>query len=308
MSQNDPSSANLVDGSRRRLGRSELECGPLAFGCWRFVGMTTDAAQRRIETALDHDLDLIDTADVYGLDWGGTAFGQAEELLGAVLRQAPALRDRMVLATKGGIQPGIPYDSSAHYIRSAVDASLQRLSSETIDLYQIHRPDPFTHPAELAETLDALRREGKIREVGVSNYTVPQLEALAEALPFELATSQPELSAVALEPIFGGELDVLQRRNISALAWSPLGGGRLATGEGVRGELLAVLDEIAARESVERADVALAFVLAHPSRPVAILGTQTVERIETASRCCSVRLERADVYRIVEASTGEPLP
>ncbi|MEM6706699.1 MAG: aldo/keto reductase [Acidobacteriota bacterium] len=308
MSEIDFNGTNLVDGSRRRLGRSAFECGPLAFGCWRFVGMTVEEGQRRIEAALDHGLDLIDTADVYGLDWGGTAFGQAEELLGAVLRQAPSLRERMVLATKGGIQPGVPYDSSTQYLRSAVEASLQRLATDTIDLYQIHRPDPFTHPAELAETLDVLRREGKIREVGVSNYTVPQLEALAEVLPFDLATSQPELSALALAPIFGGELDVLQQREIRPLAWSPLGGGRLATGDGVREELISVLDELAERESVARTDVALAFVLAHPSKPVAILGTQTIERIETAHACCSVRLDRSDVYRIVEASTGESLP
>lgn len=308
MSQSDPPPANLVDGSRRKLGSSSLECGPLAFGCWRFVGTTTEDAQRRLEAALDHGLDLVDTADVYGLDWGGTAFGQAEELLGAVLRKTPSLRERMVLATKGGIQPGVPYDSSASYLEAAVEASLRRLATDTIDLYQIHRPDPFTHPEEIAGALDALRRKGKIREVGVSNYTVPQLETLAAALPFELATSQPELSAVALEPIFGGELDVLQRRGIRPLAWSPLAGGRLATGDGVPSELLVVLDEIAEREGVDRSDVALAFVLAHPSRPVAILGTQNVERLRTADRCCSVKLERADVYRIVEASTGRPLP
>jgi aryl-alcohol dehydrogenase-like predicted oxidoreductase len=88
-----------------------------------------------------------------------------------VLAAAPQLRDRMVLATKGGITPPVPYDSSPAYLRAACEASLRRMGVDVIDLYQIHRPDLFAHPAEVAATLTGLRDEGKIREVGVSNHT-----------------------------------------------------------------------------------------------------------------------------------------
>ena len=115
-----------------------------------------------IRRALDLGVTFLDTADVYGLDVGGTGFGANEENLGKVLADAPALRDRMVLATKGGIMPPLPYDSSPTYLRSAVDASLTRLGVDSIDLWQIHRPDMFTHPADVAATLDALIAEGKI--------------------------------------------------------------------------------------------------------------------------------------------------
>jgi predicted oxidoreductase len=213
-----------------------------------------------------------------------------------------------VLATKGGILPPIPYDSSPTRLHEAVEDSLRRLHTDTIDLYQIHRPDLFAHPGEVAATLSALRDAGKIREVGVSNHTPAQVEALQQHLPFPLASNQPEYSAVHLDPLRDGTFDACLRDDVTPLAWSPLAGGRLATGDGVRPELVAVLDELAAREGVDRATLALAFVLAHPSRPVAIIGTQRVERIATSLQALEVTLDRADVYAIVQASEGVPLP
>ena len=97
----------IVQTRPRQLG-SLGPVGPLSFGTWRFTDTDLGAGQALLEAALDHGLNLIDTADVYGFDWGGTGFGQVEEILGAVLRVAPGLRDRMVLATKGGIVPPTP--------------------------------------------------------------------------------------------------------------------------------------------------------------------------------------------------------
>ncbi|HEU4842309.1 MAG TPA: aldo/keto reductase, partial [Ilumatobacteraceae bacterium] len=154
----------------------------------------------------------------------------------------------------------------------------------------------------------ALREEGKIREVGVSNHTPAQVDALRAHLPFPLASNQPEYSAVHLDPLRDGTLDACMRDGITPLAWSPLAGGRLATGEGLRPELLAALDAIAAREGVERSTVALAFVLAHPSAPVALIGSQRPARIAASTQALTVHLDRADVYGIVQASEGVPLP
>lgn len=297
----------LVDPTPRMLG-SLGEVGAIAFGMWRFTDTDLDRRRSLVEAALDNGLNLIDTADVYGLDWNGTGFGSVEEALGEVLRSTPGLRDRMVLATKGGIKPPVPYDSSPEGLRAACEDSLRRLGVDTIDLYQIHRPDMFAHPAEVAATLAALRTEGKIREIGVSNHTVAQTEALAAHLPFPIVSTQPEFSAAELTPMRDGTMDMCMRSGVLPLAWSPLAGGRLATGSGLPAELVGVLDEIAARESTDRATVALAFVLAHPARPVAIIGTQRPERIAEAAAAASVRLDRSDVYAIVQASEGRPLP
>ena len=166
----------------------------------------------------------------------------------------------------------------------------------------------LTHPAEVADALSALRTAGKIREVGVSNFTPRQHEALAAHLPFAPATSQPEYSAAHLAPLRDGTLDLCMRDGVLPLAWSPLGGGRLADGAGTRPELLAALDRLAEREGVERATIAVAFVLAHPARPVALLGTQRPERLARLAAATGVRLDRGDVYDVIEASEGAPLP
>ena len=97
---------------------------------------------------------------------------------------------------------------------------------ERIDLYQIHRPDLYVHPAELAGTLDRLRREGKIGEVGVSNHTPAQVDALRAHLPFPIASNQPEFSAGCLAPVRDGTLDQCMQHGTTPLAWSPLAGGR----------------------------------------------------------------------------------
>jgi predicted oxidoreductase len=307
----DPALPSLVDAGWRTLGfgdDDDLEVGPLAFGCWRFNGSDVAKGQELIETALELDMNLVDTADIYGRGHGGGGFGESEELLGKVLAAAPELRDRMVLATKGGIREGVPYDSSAAYLEQACDDSLRRLGVEVIDLYQVHRPDLFTHPLDVAEALDGLVASGKVRTVGVSNHSAAQVAALSEYLEAPLVSTQPEYSAAHLDALRDGTLDQAMAEGFAVLAWSPLAGGRLADGDGVRKELLTVLDELAAREGVDRTTIALAFVLAHPSGPVAILGTQQPQRLRDAQRALEVHLDRVDCYRIVEASEGVALP
>ncbi|MXW61704.1 MAG: aldo/keto reductase [Acidimicrobiaceae bacterium] len=288
--------------------------GPLSWGCWRLVTEDVSEARRRMETALSLGMNMIDTADVYGLDWGGTAFGQSESTIGRVLAQSPGLRDDMVLATKGGIDPGVPYDSSAAYLESAVDASLTRLGVERIDLWYVHRPDMLTHPADVADTLAGLVSAGKLAAVGVSNHTVAQVDALMAHLPPEVpvAANQVEYSAAHLLPLRDGTLDQCMRDQRMAVAWSPLGGGRLlATGTeagGTSTELIALLDELAANHGVSRAVILVAFVLAHPCSPVVVIGTQNTDRMADLASAVEVSLSRAECYRIIEASEGVPLP
>ncbi len=297
---------SLVSSAPRKIG--DDSCGPLAFGCWRLTNPDLGKARQLLETALEAGMTLIDTADVYGLDYGGAGFGDSETILGQTLAQAPSLRDEFLIATKGGILPPLPYDSSQQYLTQACEDSLRRLGIDVIDLYQIHRPDIFTHPCELAETLEDLRAAGKIRYIGVSNFTPDQHDALTHCLGEPLAANQPEFSAATLTPIQDGTFDRCMAQGVTPLAWSPLAGGRLATGEGVRDELIAVLDRLAERENTDRTAVALAFVLAHPSRPVAIVGTTRPERIKTSTAAFKVTLDRNDCYDIIEASQGFPLP
>lgn len=297
----------LLDVSSARTIGELGDVGPLSLGCWRLTGTDADNTSL-ITTAVDAGMTLIENADVYGLDWGGTHFGACEEALGRVFATVPGLRDRVVLATKGGIIPGVPYDSSGAYITSACEASLSRMGVEHVDLYQIHRPDHFTHPEEIAQAFNSLKSRGLVREFGVSNYTVAQTLALNGFVENGLVSTQPEFSALHLDPMRDGTFDLCMESGITPLAWSALAGGALATGQGVSPALLAVLDELATRENVTRSAIAVAFVLAHPSRPVAIIGTQTPSRITELSLATSVSLARTDVYAIIQASDGSPLP
>ena len=304
---------NLVNSQPRRLGRLGSSVGPFSLGLWRMVESQVADPRTLLEAALGCGMNLVDIADVYGLDWGGHAFGEVEAHLGSALKAAPRLRDQMVLATKGGIRPGVPYDSSRAYLIAACEASLKRLQTGHIDLYFIHRPDPFTPAGEVAQTLATLVQSGKVREVGVSNHTPAQVAALQDHLPFPLASVQPQFSAHHLAPLWDGTLDQCAQMNLLPMAWSPLAGGGLATGAeavpgGPRAELLAVLDELALREGVTRSAVALAFVLCHPSAPVAIVGSTKPERLKEAQAALKVRLDRTDVYRIIQAGMGAELP
>ncbi len=292
------------------LGATGLQASTLAWGMWRFKGDDAGAAGRLVHAALDAGITLFDTADIYGPD-NGEPFGAAESLLGRVFAAEPGLRSRMLLATKGGIRMGVPYDSSSAYVEAAVDASLKRLGVDHVDLWQIHRPDLLAHPAEVAEALDRIVASGRARAVGVSNFTPAQVAALASYLEVPLASIQPEFSALATRPLFDGTFDQAMQMGLAVLAWSPLGQGRLgaqAPADPRAAAAAAAMDRIAAEQGVTRTAVAYAFVGAHPARPIPIVGTQTAERIAEAATALQVRFTRTQWYDILQAGMGEKLP
>ncbi len=288
----------------RQLGNTDLRVGNISFGCWRFAGTDLAPATAKIDAALSYGMTLIDTADIYGYGDPTGGFGASETLLGKVLRGAPSLRAEMVIATKGGIQPGVPYDSSRNYLLDACDASLSRLGIDTIDLYQIHRPDLMAHPAEVAATLAEIVESGRARAVGVSNYTASQFAAIVQSSPGLIATTQPELSLWHYETIDDGVLDLAIQHKATPLAWSPLGRGAIADTESPLG---VALSAVAAVHEVSTTAIALAWILHHPSRPIPIIGTQNIERIRDAATAADVKLARSEWYGLL-AATGRPLP
>ena len=315
---------SLLGVITRQLGNTDIEVGAIAFGCWRFAGTDVATARARIETALGCGMNLIDTADVYGLD-NGAPWGSAEDLLGKVLTEAPELRDRMVLATKGGIHLGpehagrvglgVPYESGGAWITHACEQSMRRLNTDVIDLYQIHRPDLLAHPADVAAMLTSLVDSGKVRHIGVSNYSATQLAALMAHLEIPLVSVQPEFSIAHLDPIDDGVFDLAMTHGLTPLAWSPLAGGRLVEptsrgGNATDAQLLAihvVMDELAKTHSTDRNGIALAFVLAHPAGVIPIIGTGKLERITQSAGAADVKLTKAECYQLIAAS-GRNLP
>lgn len=294
----------------RTLGSSGIAISPIAWGMWRLAedGRSAGDAARLVHAALDAGITLLDTADIYGFD-GASGFGDAEALLGEVLAAEPALRQRMVLASKGGILPPLPYDQSAEYLAGAIDASLRRLRTECIDLYQVHRPDILAHPQEVARVLDDAVAAGKIRTLGVSNVTTWQTAALNQFLGNKLVVTQPEISPLRITCFENGELDQAMMLGLTVLAWSPLGGGRLAQPETARDRAVAAeLDRVGAAAGVSRTVAAYSWLMAHPAGIVPIVGSQQAGRIAEAAEAITIRWTRQDWYAVLVAARGVPLP
>ena len=294
----------------RTLGSSGIAISPIAWGMWRLAedGRTAGEAAMLVHAALDAGITLLDTADIYGFN-GKDGFGDAEALLGEVLAAEPGLRSRMVLATKGGIMPPLPYDQSPDYLNAAIDASLKRLRTDTIDLWQVHRPDILAHPQEVARTLDAAVAAGKIRALGVSNFTQAQTAALNHFLTNKLVATQPEISPLRIDCIENGELDQAMQLGLTPLAWSPLGGGRLARPAGARPLAVAeAIDAVATKAGVSRAVAAYSWLMAHPAGIVPIIGSQQADRIAEGATATKVRWTREDWYAVLVAARGETLP
>lgn len=294
----------------RKLGASGIDVSPIAWGMWRLAenGRTAADAAKLVHAALDAGITFLDTADIYGFNGTG-GFGDAEALLGEVLSAEPGLRGRMVLATKGGIMPPLPYDQSADYLRAAIDASLTRLKVDSVDLWQIHRPDILAHPQEVARVLDDAVASGKVRSLGVSNFTQAQIAALQHFLGTKLATTQPEISPLRITCFENGELDQAMMLGLTPMAWSPLGGGRLAAPETARDKAVAAaLDVVAAAQGVSRTVAAYSWLMAHPAGIVPIIGSQNPERIAEGAAALTVRWTRKDWYAVLVAARGERLP
>lgn len=299
----------------RTLGTSGIEVSPLAWGMWRLAeqGRTARDAAQLVHAALDAGITFLDTADIYGFDGprpdGSTGFGDAESLLGEVLAAEPGLRGKMVLATKGGIMPPLPYDQSADYLRKAIDSSLTRLQVDSVDLWQIHRPDILAHPQEVARVLDDAVASGKVRALGVSNFTMAQTAALNHFLGHKLATTQPEISPLRIDCFENGELDQAMMLGLSVLAWSPLGGGRLAAPGSPREQAVAdALDVVAEAQGVSRTVAAYSWLMAHPAGIIPIIGSQNAGRIAEGAAALKVRWTRTEWYAVLVAARGIPLP
>ena len=290
-------------------------------GTWDRDKFNDEAIRRGItlvEAAVEAGYTFFDHADIYGDTTCETVFGHA-------LAAHPGWREKMVIATKCGIRwankpnVGDPhrFDFSYDHIVDSVEGSLRRLGIETIDLLQLHRPDFLADPPEIARAFTELHAAGKVREFGMSNCRPTLMTALQKALPFPLQVNQVEIHLGRLDCLTDGTLDQCLELGITPLAWSPLAGGKIATGahpgrltrEGVhRHYLLRALDEEAAKLGCDRTNVALAWLLRHPSRIIPIVGSAKAERIHAMAKADDIEMDRETWYRLAEAARGEDLP
>jgi len=284
----------------------DLEMSRLVYGMWRLADDSNTApahVEAKIQACLDQGITTFDQADIYG----GYV---AEGVLGGALKANPTLRQKMEIVTKcdivvdAGRHSGARvkhYDTSRAHIEASVDASLSEMGIDEIDLLLIHRPDPFMDHHETGAALDDLVKAGKVKTMGVSNFRPWDWELLQSAMTTPLITNQIEISLAEINPFTNGDLAFHQRHGTHVMAWSPLGGGSLMTGDG---PVQALLDEIATTSGTDRAAVAVAFLLAHPSGIIPVLGTNNLDRIKAASDALKVTLDRQDWFRLYETALG----
>ena len=299
----------------RGAQRNPAGLSPIVAGAWRLADWGW-APQRRlawIEANLDIGVSSFDHADIYG----GYS---VESLFGEALALRPALRQRLQLVSKCGIKlvppvrPGFMdqaqvkhCDASAAHVRASVDHSLQALRTDHLDLLLIHRPDLQMDVDELADTFEALRREGKVRCFGVSNFTPQQLAPLQRRVA--LATHQVELSPLQLNALHDGVLDQCLDLGLRPMIWSPLAGGRLFTSDDERARCVRqVLEVMAGELGVSSTTLVIAWVLRHPSQPLPILGSRRIEVMREALAARALHLDARQWWRIWSAASGYEAP
>jgi len=255
-----------------------------------------DQSVRVIHAALDAGVTLIDTADVYCLD--DQDIGHNERLIARALKSWQGNRDEITVATKGGItRPAGRWESDGRpqHLRSACERSLTALGVERIDLYQFHAPDPRVPLAESVGALADLQREGKIRWVGLSNVSVPQIWEAESVV--QVTSVQNRLNPFFREALAQDVVEYCEKRGIGFLAYSPTGGGRLNR------KLPAhpVLQPMAARLGVTSHALVLAWVLARSPSVIVIPSARTVEHALDSTGAAELVLSQADLLAITSA-------
>ncbi|WP_326695954.1 aldo/keto reductase [Streptomyces sp. NBC_01754] len=304
------------------FGRTGLRVGRLAVGTVNFGGRTDESeAHRILDGALAHGMNLVDTADMYG--WR-VHRGYTEELIGRWLRGSSRRRDDVVVATKVGERMGVgPNDRglSAHHIIQGCEASLRRLGTDRIDLYQMHRYDPDVCWEVVWQAMDQLVRQGKVRYVGSSNFAGWNIAdaqhaargrglvgLVSEQCAYSLLTRGPELEI----------LPAARAHGLAVLVWAPLHGGLLSgalrksregtAAKSAQGRAASALPaNHAAVERYERfcaevgrdpAEVGLAWVLSRPGAPVPVIGPRTVGQLDGALRALEVELSPEELHEL----------
>jgi predicted oxidoreductase len=284
----------------------EVSLSRIVYGMWRLgddENTSPEHVRAKIDASLDQGITSFDQADIYG-------GYEAEEILGTAL-SGSALRNKMEIVTKCDIIAPVGryadarvkyYDTSRAHILASVDHSLRLMGIDHIDLLLIHRPDPLMDHHETGAALDEVIASGKVRSVGVSNFRHYDWELLQSAMKNQLVTNQIELSVLAHDSFVNGDVAFHQRIGTPLMAWSPLAGGALFSGD--HPDIMSALSNVALQNNVDETAVAIAWLLAHPSRILPVLGTNSLDRIKGMSAALDVKMDRQTWYEIYTAALG----
>lgn len=285
---------------------------PLAFGLWRLTEaqLSDEQLYSLIQTCLENGITTFDHADIYGA-------GQAQIQFGRVLKAHPELREQITLVSKCGIvrnpedKTGLCpsyYNTNYDYIMGQVDLILEQLQIDVLDVLLIHRVDHLMDYKEVARAFRDLKASGKVLHFGVSNFLVPQLDALIKEFP-EIEVNQIQISVDHLEHFKNGVIERCAYYDLKVMAYSPLGGGNIFKAEYHNQQLKTVMDDMKQEIKADSLDqVMLTWILKHPLKIVPIVGTMKAERIHSALKSLELSMTNQQWYKLYAHSQLERLP
>ncbi|WP_322175180.1 aldo/keto reductase [Acutalibacter caecimuris] len=296
-----------------------LQAPAVALGCMRMAALDKAEANRLLHTALENGVNFFDHADIYG-------GGQSERLFAEALPMSPAMREKVLLQSKCSILPGVAYDCSKEHILRSVDGILERLDTEYLDVLLLHRPDALVEPEEVAEAFHSLKEAGKVRHFGVSNHNPGQIALLEQACGGKLIIDQLQMSIahclaidaglnVNIENSFavdrdGDILNYCRLHGITIQAWSPFQYGMFQgtfLGSDKYPALNEKINQLAEKYDATPNAIAIAWLLRHPAKIQAIVGTTNAGRLEGICKASEITLTRQEWYSLYIAA-GKSLP
>lgn len=274
---------------------------------WGIWGANFNTAQYEslIHQCIDENLTTFDHADIYGNYTTEADFGK-------VLQNNSQLRQQIQIITKAGIQmlsPNRPhhsiksYNTSASHITQSLERSLKNFHTDYIDTLLIHRPDILLDVQEIAQVIANLKKQGKVKSFGVSNFTPSQVDLILSAT--EVEVHQVEISVTHLDAFENGVLDQCQVKKIQAQAWSPWGNGLFEKITIQHMQILETAKNLATKYETGVNEILLSFLYAHPSNITPVIGTTKMERILQAKNAIQIDLNREDFYKLWSASTSK---
>ncbi|MDQ0218582.1 oxidoreductase [Peribacillus cavernae] len=288
----------------------DLQFSRIIHGHWRLADWNYTGQQTLglLEQCLELGITTIDTASIYGKY-------TCEELFGNALSLKPELRGKIEIVTKCGIKLANDensfrlnhYDSSKEHIIESTERSLTKLRTDYIDVLLIHRPDVLTNPEEVAEAFSSLKKDGKVKHFGVSNFLPSQVNMLEAYLDVPLVTNQVELSVMYRDHFENGVVDQCIEKKMPPMAWSPLNRGAVFNNQEenpsrVRSTLQKVAEELGTSTIDE---VMYAWLMHHPANIMPIAGSGKIERIQSAVNSISLQMNREQWYEIWVSSRGK---
>ncbi|WP_136667245.1 aldo/keto reductase family oxidoreductase [Flavobacterium sp. H122] len=284
---------------------SRIIAGTMTWGKWG-KNLNTNQMISLLETCIENGITTFDHADIYG---GHTTEGE----FGKAFKESGIERHDIQLITKCGIKYISDkrnytikhYDYTQEHIIWSVENSLKNLQTDFIDVLLLHRPSPLMQADEIAETIDKLRNQGKIRSFGVSNFTPSQTELIQQKIKIDY--NQIQFSVTHHEAMTNGELDFMQLHSITPMAWNPLG---VVFREDIpqTQRIKNILNQLAGKYNTNPDTSLLAWILQHPSTVYPVIGTTDSQRIKNSTDALSVKLELEDWFAIWTESMGNKVP